>query len=150
MNVKPDVLLVDDAQADVKLTLYAFSKLRPGHQIQVFRDGAEVLEFLFGDGDRVQTFLSPSLKLILLDLKLPKINGFEVLKAIKSAPETRSIPVVILTSSNQELDVSRSYQLGANSYIQKPVDFDAFREVVQKIEGYWLQVNQPPPIAEKQ
>jgi two-component system, response regulator len=146
MKADGDVLLVDDNQADVKLTLKAFRILSSERQVSVVRDGEEALELLFSTGRYSGEPGASRLKLILLDLKLPKVNGFEVLKAVKADPKTRSIPVVMLTSSNQAQDVHECYQLGANSYIQKPVDYDDFCEAIQQIERYWLLFNQTKPL----
>jgi len=145
MRADGDVLLVDDNQADVKLTLKAFRILGSERQVSVVRDGEEALELLFSAGRYLGRAGAESLRLILLDLKLPKVNGFEVLKAVKSDPKTQSIPVVMLTSSNQAQDVHECYRLGANSYIQKPVDYDEFCEAIQQIERYWLLFNQTRP-----
>jgi two-component system response regulator len=146
MNRREDeILLVEDDPADAELTLIAMRKERLATNIQIARDGAEALDFVFCRGtysDR--TFERPP-KLILLDLKLPKVSGHQVLRAIKSDPRTRSIPVVVLTSSNQDRDLVECYQSGTNSYIQKPVDLQRFQETVRNFGMYWLKVNQPPP-----
>jgi two-component system response regulator len=134
-----DILLVEDNQEDMELTLHALKKENLANHIHVARDGEEALTFLQGDGASGRTLP----KVVLLDLKLPKIDGMQVLKQIKSDPRTRSIPVVILTSSKEERDLCNGYQLGANSYIQKPVDFEQFRETVTKAGLYWLLINQP-------
>ena len=147
MNTRIEILLVDDNIADVKLALHALGKHGEQEKVAVVRDGEEALEFLFGEGRHANPEVTRSLKLILLDLKLPKINGFEVLQAIKNNVNTKSIPVVVLTSSNQERDLRESYQLGANSFVQKPVDFDRFRELIELIEQYWVCVNHAPPDA---
>jgi len=136
-----DVLLVDDSLADVTLTLRAIQAEEFPQKFKVLRDGEEALNFLFRQGPYAGRNLASSLKLVILDLKLPKVNGFEVLKTIKSDPEMKIIPVVILTSSSQESDIRASYELGANSYIQKPVNYDEFRTVIQRIREYWLEVN---------
>ena len=146
MNAEGNVLLVDDNQADVKLTLKAFRILNSERQVSVVRDGEEALELLFSTGRHSGKPGASSLRRILLDLKLPKVNGFEVLKALKTDPKTQSIPVVMLTSSNQAQDVHEGYRLGANSYIQKPVDYDEFCEAIQQIERYWLLFNQTRPL----
>jgi two-component system response regulator len=146
MKADGDVLLVDDNQADVKLTLKAFRILSSERQVSVVRDGEEALEFLFSTGRYSGKPGASPLKLILLDLKLPKVNGFEVLKAVKADPKTQSIPVVMLTSSNQAQDLRECYRLGANSYIQKPVDYDEFCGAIQEIERYWLLFNQTRPL----
>ena len=132
-----DILLVDDSQSDVKLTLHALESERLQHRLKVLRDGEEALKFLL-------SCAGPVPRLILLDLKLPKVDGHEVLKALKSDPAMKSVPVVILTSSGQESDIRRSYGLGANSYIQKPVDFDAFCGAIQQVRDYWLELNRSP------
>lgn len=137
-----EILLVEDNADDVELTLHALRKDHMANQIHVARDGEEALAFLF-DPQRPNY---ASLKLVLLDLKLPKVDGMEVLKALKSDSRTRRIPVVVLTSSREESDLVRSYDLGANSYLQKPVDFDQFREAVKRMGFYWLLINQPPPL----
>ncbi len=145
MTIIPSVLLVDDSQADVKLTLRAMGELRQGHEIKVVRDGAEALDYILGTALGVERSPLQALRLILLDLKLPKVTGLEVLRLVKSNPHTQSIPIVILTSSKQESDIRACYSLGANGYVQKPVDFDLFRDVIRDIEKYWLRVNLPPP-----
>ncbi|HLJ30439.1 MAG TPA: response regulator [Candidatus Angelobacter sp.] len=132
-----DILLIDDSQADVQLTIHALECEGLQHRLKVLRDGEEALKFLMD-------CLDPAPRLILLDLKLPKVNGHEVLKAVKSDPAMKSVPIVILTSSAQESDISTSYRLGANSYIQKPVDFEAFCAVIQQVRTYWLELNQSP------
>ena len=136
-----DVLLVDDSLADVTLTLRAIQAEESRQKFTVLRDGEEALNFVLRQGPYTGRNPASSLKLIILDLKLPKVNGFEVLKAIKGDPEMKLIPVVILTSSSQESDIRTSYELGANSYIQKPVNYDEFRTVMQRIREYWLEVN---------
>jgi CheY-like chemotaxis protein len=139
-----EILLVEDNPSDVKLAMRAFQKNNLANKVQVLRDGEEALEYLFGTGryagktDRVRP------KVILLDLKLPIIDGHEVLKRIKSDPQTQMIPVVVMTSSNYEKDMVESYQLGVNSYVQKPVDFEQFIEAVRQLGLYWLLVNKVP------
>lgn len=140
-NVK--ILLVEDNPDDVELTLRAFKKNNLANEIVVARDGEEALEILFGSQEDVLKQNRPDL--ILLDLKLPKVNGLEVLQQIKGHSQTKLIPIVILTSSREEDDLIKSYQLGVNSYIRKPVDFDKFTEVVMQLGLYWLLLNEPPP-----
>ena len=139
-----EILLVEDSAEDLELTLRALKKARLANHIQVARDGAEALEFLFREGPFVGRAPGGEPKVILLDLKLPKIDGLEVLQRIKADPHTRSIPVVVLTSSQEQQDVVKSYQLGVNSYIVKPVDFEGFAAAVQELGMYWLLLNQPP------
>ena len=136
-----EILLVEDNPADVELTLHALRRDNLANQIHVARDGEEALAFLF-DPEKSN---HAHLKLVLLDLKLPKVDGLEVLRKVKSDPRTRGIPVVVLTSSREERDLVTSYELGVNSYIQKPVDFDQFREMVKQLGLYWPLINQPPP-----
>jgi len=147
MNARDlDILLVEDSQDDVDLALHTLKREKLANNIQVVRDGEEALDFIFCRGAFThRTFEHPP-KLVLLDLKLPKVDGMEVLKQIKSDPRTRTIPVVIMTSSKEERDLVASYHLGANSYIQKPVDFEQFRETVKTVGLYWLLINQPPII----
>ena len=143
-----EILLVEDNPDDVELTLHALRKENLANNIQVARDGEEALEFLFCNGVHAERSMECPPKLILLDLKLPKVDGMEVLRRLKADVRTRTIPVVILTSSKEERDLVNGYGLGANSYIQKPVDFDKFRETVKTVGLYWLVVNQPPvPVA---
>lgn len=141
-----EILLVEDDPEDVQLTLHALHNEKLVNRIQVVRDGEEALDFLFHRGPHSDRDDNCRPKLILLDLKLPKVDGLEVLRQVKQDPRTRVIPVVILTSSKQEQDVVASYQLGVNSYIQKPVDFDQFRATIKQLGFYWLLVNQPPPV----
>ena len=141
---EPDLLLVEDNQDDVELTLHTLRNEKLANHIHVARDGEEALEFLFCKGIYAERSFERPPKLVLLDLKLPKLDGMEVLKQLKADARTRVIPVVIMTSSKEESDLVSSYNLGANSYIQKPVDFDEFRNTVKTVGLYWLLVNQPP------
>jgi two-component system, response regulator len=143
-----EILLIDDDDADVELALHALRENKLINSIHVLRDGEEALEYLFGSG-REERLSGHMPRLILLDLKLPKVDGIEVLRRIKSEPETKFIPVVILTSSKEERDLVRGYGLGVNSYIRKPIDFDQFREMVRQVGLYWLVTNQPAPIHTK-
>jgi len=138
-----EILLVEDNPDDVELTLHSLRKENLANNIHVARDGEEALDFLFCNGIHAdRSFERP--RLILLDLKLPKVDGMEVLKRVKADARTKAIPVVILTSSKEERDLVTGYGLGANSYIQKPVDFDQFRDTVKNVGLYWLVINQPP------
>jgi CheY-like chemotaxis protein len=140
-----DILLVEDNEADLELTLHALRLNHLANRIHVARDGEEALDFLFFRGTYADRPERTQPHLVLLDLKLPKVDGLQVLREIKENPATRPLPVVILTSSREERDLVSSYQLGVNSYIQKPVDFDQFRETVRQLGLYWLVTNQPPP-----
>ncbi len=139
-----EILLVEDNPNDVELALHALKKNNLTNRIEVVRDGEEALEFIFGKGVNSDLPNEQRPKVILLDLKLPKVDGLEVLKRLKSDPQTRSIPVVMLTSSREERDIIESYRLGVNSYIVKPVDFEQFTEAVRQLGLYWLLMNQPP------
>lgn len=139
-----EILLVEDNPNDVELALLALRRNKISNHIHIARDGEEALNFLFCKGPFADRNLNNNPKLILLDLKLPKIDGLEVLQIIKSDPQTRKIPVVILTSSCEECDMVDSYQLGVNSYIVKPVDFEQFTEAVRQLGLYWLVLNQSP------
>lgn len=139
-----EILLVEDSPQDIKLALHAFKKHKLANHIQVARDGAEALHFLFGTGPYEGRDVSLRPKVILLDLKLPLMDGIEVLERIRSDPRTSTLPVVVLTSSSEEPDIARCYKLGVNSYIVKPVDFDQFIEVSRQLGLYWLLLNQQP------
>lgn len=141
LDQRADILLVEDNPNDVKLTLLAFQTANLANTVHVARDGVEALEYLFGDASEPDQKLSQRPKLVLLDLKLPRLDGHEVLKRIKGDPRTAAIPVVMLTSSGEERDVMRTYEIGANSYIIKPVDFEQFTEAVRDIGKYWLTMN---------
>jgi len=145
-NEEVEILLVEDSPEDVELTMHALRRAKLANQIHLARDGEEALDFLFCRNAYRERAPAPNVRLVLLDLKLPKVDGQEVLRQIKADPSTRSIPVVVLTSSKEERDLMQSYQLGVNSYIQKPVDFDRFREVIEQIGLYWLVVNEVPPV----
>jgi two-component system, response regulator len=143
-NNTVEILLVEDNPRDVDLTLRAMRKRNLANKVHVVRDGAEALDFIFARGEYAQRDKDRRPKVILLDLKLPKVDGLEVLRQIKADETTRLIPVVILTSSNDERDMVESYRLGVNSYIAKPVDFDKFMDSVQTLGLYWLLINKVP------
>jgi len=138
------ILLVEDNPDDEALTLRAFAKNTIGNRIVVVRDGAEALDWLFRRGTHAERH-EPDPQVVLLDLKLPKVDGLEVLRQLRADPKTKFLPVVILTSSKEESDLLRGYELRANSYIRKPVDFARFVESVREIGMYWLVLNEPPP-----
>jgi len=140
------ILLVEDNVDDLELTLHALRSNKLANNIEVARDGEEALDFLFCRGRFTGRTKGSQPSLVLLDLKLPKVDGLEVLREMRNNPATRTIPVVILTSSKEEKDLMTGYQLGVNSYIQKPVDFSQFRETVRQLGLYWLVVNQAPPV----
>jgi two-component system, response regulator len=140
-----EILLVEDDPNDVQLTLRELQRENVQNPIVVARDGAEALDFLFCRGAFSDRSPHRPPKLILLDLKLPKVSGLEVLREIKAKPETRAIPVVVMTSSGEDRDVVESYKLGVNSYVQKPVDFEQFRQTIKTLGLYWLVVNRLPP-----
>jgi two-component system response regulator len=139
-----EILLVEDNPADLELTMHAFKSHNLANRIHVVRDGAEAIDFLFASGANGVRAADEGPKVILLDLKLPKIDGLEVLRRIKGHDRLRKIPVVMLTSSKEESDIVQSYHLGVNSYIVKPVDFDRFTEAVRQLGLYWLLLNQLP------
>lgn len=136
-----DILLVEDNPDDAQLTLHVFQKYNISNRLQVVEDGAEALDFLFHSGPYVDQ--EPP-RVILLDLKLPKVSGFEVLRQIRSDPRTCMIPIVVLTSSREDVDIEKCYELGVNSYVVKPVDFAQFSESVRQLGLYWLVLNQSP------
>ena len=139
-----EILLVEDSPNDVELTLRALRRNNVTNHIQVARDGAEALEFIFATGTHAARDLGNSPKVILLDLKLPKVDGLEVLRQIRADARTRNLPVVVLTSSREAPDIAASYRLGANSYIVKPVDFEQFADAVRELGLYWVLLNEPP------
>ena len=139
-----DILLIEDNPHDVELTLRALRTHNLANNVVVVRDGAEALDFFFGSGAYANRKIENAPKVALLDLKLPKVDGLEVLRTIKSDERTKGIPVVVLTSSREEQDVVESYKLGVNSYLVKPVVFDQFIDVVTQLGLYWLLVNEPP------
>ncbi|HET6556761.1 MAG TPA: response regulator [Prolixibacteraceae bacterium] len=141
-NTDKIILLVEDNPDDELLTLMAFKENNIVNEVVVARDGAEALEYLFGDGTDKPHEHKRLPQVILLDLKLPKVDGLQVLQQIRSHPRTRLLPVVILTSSKEEVDIVKSYQLGANSYVRKPVDFEQFSEAIKQLGMYWLALNE--------
>jgi two-component system response regulator len=141
-----EILLVEDNPNDLELALHALKQNKLANHIEVVRDGAEALEFIFATGAYEGRRLENGPKVILLDLKLPKVDGLEVLRQIRADSRTRTIPVVILTSSHEERDIIEGYKLGVNSYITKPVDFDQFTEAVRHLGFYWLLLNQSPNV----
>ena len=140
-----EILLVEDNPADAELTIHALEKSKLINHIRHLHDGAEALDFLFCRGAYSTRKFDAPPRLILLDLKLPKVDGIGVLEQIKGDTRTKAIPVILLTSSKEERDVARSYKLGVNSYIQKPVNFTEFQDVVKQLGMYWLLVNSKPP-----
>jgi CheY-like chemotaxis protein len=141
-----ELLLVEDNPEDLKMTLRALKKANLANHIHIARDGAEALQFIFCEGEYSGRKIENAPKVILLDLKLPKVDGKEVLERIKSDSRTKMIPVVVLTSSKEQSDVVESYNLGVNSYIVKPVNFEGFAAAVQELGMYWLLHNQPPKL----
>lgn len=142
-----DILLVEDNPDDIDLTLYALKRNNLANSVHIVRDGEEALDFLFCRGRYVERKFDDPPKVVLLDLKLPKVDGLEVLRIVKSDKRTKAVPVVVMTSSKEQRDMVEGYHLGVNSYIQKPVDFDAFRDLIKQLGFYWLVVNQAPPTA---
>ncbi|MFH1723062.1 MAG: response regulator [Elusimicrobiota bacterium] len=139
------ILLVEDNPDDEALTVRALKKSNITNEVHVARDGAEALDYLFAAGEHAGRDLSRGPAVILLDIKLPKLNGLEVLKRIRADERTKILPVVILAGSTQEEDLMKSYELGANSYVRKPVDFNQFAEAVKHLGLYWLLLNERPP-----
>jgi CheY-like chemotaxis protein len=139
-----EILIVEDTPEDLELALRALKKANLANSVRIARDGVEALDFVFGEGEHAGRRIEDGPAVILLDLKLPRIDGLEVLKRIKSDLRTKEIPVVVLTSSREQKDVVESYRLGVNSYIVKPVNFEQFVAAVQELGMYWLLLNQPP------
>jgi CheY-like chemotaxis protein len=140
-----DILLVEDNPSDAELAVRELRRHKFANTIHVIVDGAEAMDFIFCRGAYQSRSFSRPPKLILLDMKLPKVDGLEILRAVKGDPRTRATPVVILTSSSEQRDLVESYQIGVNAFIQKPVGFDDFRRVVEQVGMFWLAVNQAPP-----
>jgi CheY-like chemotaxis protein len=141
------ILLVEDNPADQKLTRLALETHKVANQLVIANDGAEALDYLFGTGPFAGRDLTRQPALILLDLKLPKVDGLEVLRRLRDDARTKLLPVVVLTSSDEEPDLLNSYRLGCNSYIRKPVDFEQFVRAIEQLHLYWLVLNEPPPLA---
>ncbi len=139
-----EILLVEDNMNDAELTIRALKKNNLANQLVHVKDGEEALQFLFSEGKYADRIMGEAPKVILLDLKMPKITGIEVLKRIKADDRTKKIPVVVLTSSNQDPDIQTCYNLGANSYVVKPVEFDSFVKAVSDLGMYWMILNKPP------
>lgn len=142
-----EILLVEDNPSDAELTLHALQKSKLANHMQLVRDGEEALDFLFCRNAFSTRRFDNGPRLVLLDLKLPKVDGLQVLQEVKNDPRTRAIPIIVLTSSKEEQDLVRSYRLGVNSYIQKPVNFGEFQEVVRHLGMYWLLINSKPPLS---
>jgi two-component system response regulator len=139
-----DVLLVEDNPQDAELTIRALKKHNLANRLFVVEDGADALDFVFCRGKYAERDINTTPKVVLLDLKLPKVNGMEVLRILKQDTRTRTIPVVIVTSSREDPDIKAAYELGANIYVVKPVDFDSFANAMSQLGLFWLLVNQPP------
>lgn len=144
-----EILLVEDNPDDVELTLHALRQEKLANTVEIARDGEEALDYIYCRGKFAGREINHQPRVVLLDLKLPKVDGLEVLRQLKSDPRTQAIPIVVLTSSREEKDLVGSYKLGVNAYIQKPVDFDQFRATVKSLGLFWLVVNQPPPVVAK-
>jgi len=149
MNKPALILLVEDSEADIDLTLDAFRQARLANKIQVCRSGSEALDYVFGQGEYADRRTHPLPDLVLLDLKMPGIDGHEVLRRVKNEPVLKRLPVIILTSSKEEADRALSYDNGANSYLVKPVSFEGFLDVVRQVGEYWLTLNVGPPMESK-
>jgi len=145
MKEKRTILLVEDNPDDIELTLRALKQYNIRNEITVVRDGAEALDYFFATGAYADRDTSDMPTVVILDLKLPKVDGFEVLQRMRADERTKLVPVVILTSSKEEKDMVNGYKLGANSYVQKPVDFTQFVEAARQLGLYWLVINEPPP-----
>src|ERR1041384_5333356 len=140
-----EILLVEDNPDDMELAMIAFQRNNLADKVSVVRDGEEALDFVFCRGAYSDRRFDSPPKLVLLDLKLPKVDGLDVLREVKADRRTRSVPIVVMTSSTQQKDMVEAYQLGVNSYIQKPVNFDEFKKLIKDLADYWLGVNQFPP-----
>ncbi|PWB50693.1 MAG: two-component system response regulator [Candidatus Methanoperedenaceae archaeon] len=149
LDLNKKILLVEDNLDDVALTMRALKKNKILNEVIVANDGVEALDYMFGTGKYIGRDLNDVPSVILLDLKLPRIDGLEVLRRIRADESTKMIPVVILTSSKEEHDLVEGYTLGCNSYIRKPIDFDRFLEAVNQLGMYWLLINEPPPLKKR-
>ena len=147
MTDEVEILLVEDNPTDAELAMLALKERKLSNKLVWVKDGAEALDFLFGTGAYAGRLLENGPKVVLLDLRLPKVDGLEVLRRVKADERTKNIPVVVMTSSKEDRDVVASYALGVNSYISKPVDFDDFSKVVSELGMYWLLINRPPVLA---
>jgi len=145
LKTELDILLVEDDPADAELAVRELRRHKFANKIHVIGDGAEALDYVFCRGAYQNASFSRPPKMILLDMKVPKVGGLEILKAIKGDPRTRTIPVVVMTSSSEQQDLIESYKLGVNAFIRKPVDFDEFRRIIEQVGMFWLAVNQAPP-----
>jgi len=139
-----EILLVEDSPHDAELTIRTLRKANLANRLHHVKDGAEALDFMFASGTYTGRTVGANPKLVLLDLKLPKVDGFEVLRKVRADDRTKTTPVVILTSSKEERDIMEGYRLGVNSYVQKPVEFDGFAKAVSELGLYWMLLNQPP------
>jgi two-component system response regulator len=145
MSHEVEILLVEDSPEDAELTIRTLRRNKLANDVQVAEDGAEALDFLFCRGSHKERSFSHPPRLVLLDLKLPKVDGLEVLRAIRADVRTKAIPVVILTSSKEQKDLVKGYNLGVSAYVQKPVDFEQFSEAIRQIGMFWMLINQAPP-----
>jgi CheY-like chemotaxis protein len=146
MKPLPTILFVEDNRMDIELTLDAFREAHLPNPIQIVRDGQDALDYMLGMGQFTDRTAYPLPALILLDLKLPRVDGLQVLRTLKTTPKVRRIPTIVLTSSKEEGDLTLSYDLGVNSYLVKPISYDGFIRVIQSLDDYWLHLNLPPPL----
>ena len=142
MNEEIQILLVEDSLSDAEMTIDALKKNKLANQLLHVRDGAAALDFIFAEGEHADRQIKQKPKVILLDLKMPKVNGIEVLQKIRADERTKTIPVVVLTSSKEDPDIKKCYELGVNSYVVKPVEFDEFQKAISEVGLYWMIVNQ--------
>jgi len=144
MNEGIQILLVEDSASDAEMTISALKKNKLANKLLHLKDGAAALDYIFGEGEYAGRSIDDKPKVILLDLKMPKVNGIEVLQKLKADERTRTIPIVVLTSSKEDPDIEKCYNLGVNSYVVKPVEFDEFQKEITNLGLYWMIVNQPP------